>query len=174
MGFFSDELTQTKLALLYFFDTADFVLPAEQIARIGLELGMDDYFTLKQSLLELSESRLLAVVNRPVGECYCLSAQGKEVVSQFSPRLPLSLRKDIDSYVKENRRRILGENIASYQRLRPGQFAVTCRILEGDLELMRITLNVVSSEHAAAICRRWEDRAQDVYKSTLDLLTPDR
>lgn len=172
MSLFEENATREKLLVLYFFSVTDFVLTADQISRVFLRNEWADYFSLHQTLSDLSEAHLLALVNRPNGLCYAISEQGRQTLAQFRARLPLSLRQEVESYALSARRSIQKEtqNTASYTRSKEGEYLVTCNIIEGERVLLTLTLNVVSAEMAATIANRWADGAPDAYRSLLSIL----
>ena len=175
MSFFVSDITRGKLILLYFFNATNFELTNDQISRITIENDWCGYFELQQSLAELTENGLLALVKRPSGECYGISEAGRHALCEFSARLPQSVRDGIDAYVKESRDALnrKAQHTAAYTRVSANEYIVRLKIIEGPLALMTMTLNVVSKDIAQRLCENWETRAQDVYLQTLGSLTAD-
>ena len=165
MAYFSTEETKDKLLLLYFLNESGLSLSREQFLHVLTRQGWMEYFPFAHAIHGLIENGFLSLRSRPVGECLLLTQAGKDAINSFVGRLPASMRRRIDDYLKENRPSLMAytQHIASYRKISDHSYMVDLRIVDGDQLLLSLSIDAPSAEQARSFCDHWPDRAQDVY-----------
>lgn len=175
MGFFSSDMTRNKLIVLYFIDQVDGMLSEDQIVRGILNENWLDYFSICQALGDLQEGDLLGYIQKSTGTCLILTQEGEEVLRAFMPRLPESFREKIDFHAIQICQYILQETqyLSSYEWAGKDAFLVSLQILEYGEIIYNAKLCIRSRDDAQRMCDQWEERADDVYRSTVSIMTSD-
>jgi len=173
MSIFATGDERQRLILLHLLDRVGIPLTSEQIFSVFLEQDWGDYFSLSIALDDLRENGLLAANEKPAGMSFQITAKGKKTLALFLDKLPHSLLDAIEAYAAAHKQRFLSEhqNLASFRRIGNGEYMVTCRIIEGERTLLTVELNVVSSDSARDIARRWVDAAPGIYADIVRTLT---
>lgn len=175
MGFFSSDMTRNKLLVLYFIYQVDGVLSEDQVIRGILKENWLDYFSLCQALGDLKEGELLGYIQKSIGRCLILTQEGEEVLQAFMPRLPESLREKIDFFATQSCQHVLQEAqyLASYEWAGKDSFMVSLQILERGEAIYDARICIRSRDDAQRVCDQWEERADDVYRATVSIMTKD-
>lgn len=163
-----------KLGVLYILHGAEYGLEPAHIQRVMLDQAMGNitYFDLTQALSELKGGKL--VTQRPFhGRSVLeLTPEGKRSFSQFSKRLPASLRATIDGYLAENRE-LLREQAsigADYSCICKDEYLVELWMYEGEIEIIHLRLSVSSGSQAAQLCEGWYKSSGKCYRILLSTL----
>lgn len=172
MAYFSTFETRDKLILLYFLQSSGLKLSEVDLLHVALENEWMNYFDFSRVLAELKEGEMITVKRRPQGELLVLSDKGKEILSHFAERLPLSLRRSIDAYADSHRVQInrASQHIASYYKRGKRDYLVNMEIADQQELLMSLSISVPTEEMAKTFAHRWEERAQDVFAQILHCL----
>jgi predicted transcriptional regulator len=168
----STELAENKLLLLYLLYKIDFPLTNAQITQCIMEKNWMNYFDLQQYLSELTQAGLIDYIKNKQKYFYCITDRGRRTLEYFFKRIPASLRESVEQYALDNRSKLRKETqfISSYKKVRDKEYAVNCKVVEGDFILIDLTLNVVSSSQAKQICNNWKNKATEIYKGLMNTL----
>ena len=166
--------TQTlyKLIILYMLNRVTFPLSNSQLSEFILEKEYTDYFTLQQTIHELTEAKLIrqeAVHNITL---YRITEEGRTTLTYFVKKISSAIREDIDTFLSEHKYELRNEHStpADYYRTTTGEFAAHCRVLERDSILMDLTLTVPVEAQAKAICDHWKGKSQEIYATLIQSL----
>lgn len=166
--------TQTlyKLIILYMLNRVTFPLSNSQLSEFILEKEYTDYFTLQQTIHELTEAKLIrqdAVHNTTL---YRITEEGRTTLTYFVKKISSAIREDIDTFLSEHKYELRNEHStpADYYRTTTGEFAAHCRVLERDSVLMDLTLTVPVEAQAKAICDHWKGKSQEIYATLIQSL----
>lgn len=168
----SESQTLYKLIILYMLNRVAFPLSNAQLSEFILGKGYTDYFTLQQTIFDLTETNLIrqeSVNNTTL--CH-ITEEGRTTLTYFQKKISLSIRKDIDNYLTEHKHELRNElsTPANYYAAENGEFAVRCRVLERDSVLLDLTLTVPVEAQAKAICSHWRDKSQEIYSTLMQSL----
>lgn len=173
MSYFSSDLVRGKLLLLYFLDQAKLIWTEYQLFRACSENDWLDYFSFFTILGDLHENRLIDRVQTKKGHCIELNEEGKKTLEAFEVRLPESIRSEIDDYIRKNKKRFLieAQYKADYRQADGEVYLVTMQILELDEPIYTCSINVHTKVAAQTLCHRWSERADQIYREMLAILT---
>ncbi|NBK93762.1 DUF4364 family protein [bacterium 1XD21-13] len=166
--------TQTlyKLIILYMLNRVTFPLSNSQLSEFILEKEYTDYFTLQQTIHELTESKLIRQEAVHNATLYRITEEGRTTLTYFVKKISSAIRKDIDTFLSEHKYELRNEHStpADYYRTTTGEFAAHCRVLERDSVLMDLTLTVPVEAQAKAICDHWKGKSQEIYATLIQSL----
>ena len=162
------ESRDIKLLLCYLLMSVPEPLPRQTVLDIVAGGGMANFFDTGSALDELIA--LHNVEESPSG-LLTLTPEGRAAAASLANRLPWTLR---DRSVKAAlallaRTRREKENTFSVEK-QPTGCAVTCRIRDGESDLMTLTLHVADEWQADAIGARFTEDPSALYRAVLDLL----
>ncbi len=168
----SDPMTLYKLMVLYMLRRVNFPLTEERITHFFLDREYTNYFSLKQALSELIESKFIRCHSVRNSTRYTITPEGEEAWGFFGKKVSSEILADIDGYLKENRFRIRSEVgvTADYYKSTNQDYIVSCEINEGRVKLISLSLSVPDEAQAELMCARWRDTSQDVYSYVLKKL----
>jgi hypothetical protein len=169
-------LAESKLALLYLLSRAPAGIEHDEIVRSVMDGGWMLYFDMEQYLLELAEDGLLA--EQPgdgARRLFSATAEGLNILGTLKRNIPLSIRAAIDGMLSERRTDMEREQeiTADYTQDSATEYPVTLRILENHAPLLELNLTAPSAQAAEQVCRRFRERAAELYGGLIGALTAD-
>ena len=164
------EIEDVKLLILYTLSKLNRPVPTEAMVDLFLNSETVEYFSLKEAIDELIETRHIAV--DPEGGVTVLTRLGYEAARELSSRLPRwacarAVRGAIELLASLDRRE--GTNARVYER--DGQFVADCTLSDGDSLLYRLELTLPSREFAFATSENFKENAVDIYRMILKKLS---
>ena len=172
--------TINKLILLFVLDKMDIPLTENSIIDICTSRNKWlTYFDCKQIMLDLIDVGLIYVndkntENNPEEIKYAITVDGRDCLSNFYLRVPLSVREDITKFAKENLMTFKKsqEYLSDYQKNPDGSFKVILKIKEPQINLSLIEVSIKAPHKATAIatCNKWTDKAPKVFEFLYDNL----
>lgn len=170
------QLAENKLILLYAIGALNIPVSNLQITKIILENRFMNYFSLQQHLDELCESNYLLCEKKESKLLYSLTESGKESLKHLSNLIPQGIRKNIDSNIKTEKRKIMNQTMitADYTPESENEFVVVCKINEGTFNLLELRMTVGSRNDAQSICDNWKNHSQSIFPELIDILTKNR
>ena len=164
--------TLYKLIILYMLDRVTFPLSNAQLSEFILDKEYTDYFTLQQTIHELTESKLIRQEAVHKATLYHITEEGRTTLTYFVKKISSAIREDIDTFLSEHKYELRNEHStpADYYRTTTGEFAAHCRVLERDSVLMDLTLTVPVEAQAKAICDHWKGKSQEIYATLIQSL----
>ncbi len=159
-----DLLTTYKLIVLYMLDKVKFKLTGVQISDFVLGKEYTNYMTLQQVLSDLQDTELIKSETLANRTYYSITDEGKKTLYYFGNRIN-NIKSDIDEFLEskhwelQNESAVTGKYYSSH-----GGFTVELSATEKDIELVNIKLNIPSEEMAEAICDKWRNKNQQIYK----------
>ncbi|HEY9574609.1 MAG TPA: DUF4364 family protein [Lachnospiraceae bacterium] len=168
----TDSLTLYKLMILYMLDKVNFPMTNNQLCSFITEGNYTDYFHVQQSLNELVESNLIQMDTIRNMSQFRLTKDGSDTLSYFGNDISQEIRDEMDTYLYENSYELRNEsNITADYYLTPQMdYAIQCRIREGQENLMELTLTVPTEEIARHACLKWKKEHQDIYENIIKKL----
>jgi len=150
----------------------NFPLTENQISDFFLSHDFTNYFTLKEVLAELLDSKLIDVESIHNTSRYEITEEGDNTLGFFGKKIPSVIVDDIEGYLKDNRFKMRNEvaNTADYYKSTTGDYVIECRVREGKSTLMSLDLSVPDEEQAQIIVKNWHEKCSDVYAYLLKSL----
>ncbi len=165
-------LAENKLVLLYIIENINLPISNMQLTQIVLENNLLNYFTLQQYIVELVSSDLINIINYKNKDRLIMSDKGKEVLSLFKNRLPLSTIENINKYISEKMSIIKKELTVSadYTIENSNSYLVNLSASENDITLIDLKISVASNKQARELCYKWKNNASDLYNKIIGIL----
>lgn len=167
-----EPLTLYKLILLYLLKRAALPLSRQRVCDFILDKGYTNYFILNQAIGELIDAGMIAQQMINERSHLSLTEEGSQTLSFFQANISDVTKDEINTYLRENRLELLSEVsvTANYDRVSTGEFEARLLAKEKGIPLVEITLSVPSKDTAAAICRNWREKNEEVYQMLVEKL----
>lgn len=167
-----EPLTLYKLILLYLLKRAALPLSRQRVCDFILDKGYTNYFILNQAIGELIDAGMIAQQMINERSHLSLTEEGSQTLSFFQANISDVTKEEINTYLRENRLELLSEIsvTANYDRVSTGEFEARLLAKEKGIPLVEITLSVPSKDTAAAICRNWREKNEEVYQMLVEKL----
>ena len=165
--------TLTKLIVLYMLDKVDFPLTKAQVYEFILEKEYStNYFTLSQSVYELTEDGYVESSSTHSSTFLSLTDKGRDTLTYFQNRISEGIRNDINKYFEDNRMQIANDMsvITNYYRTAGGDYIADLVARERSADLINIKINMPTEDSARAICEHWRDNSSEIYSFILEKL----
>ena len=172
MAYFTDENVKDRIHLLYFIKSMGTLLTKVQITSAFDSNRWNGYFETSLLLDELDSKGLLETVPCTFGQGYALTPEGSDTLTHLEGQLPLSLKSDCDTFIREH-----GESLIHmeqfFARILPctsGGCDVVLRAMDHDRLLLSLVINLPDMNTAKTVCENWEKHASDAYEALLRAL----
>jgi DNA-binding PadR family transcriptional regulator len=166
------EIVENKLILLYFLDRVAIPVSNLQIIKIFLKNRFMNYFFLQQFINDLVQLEFLSAKEKEGKTFYTITQKGKENLLLLSEKIPVGVKKRIDSSVSEIKRQIRNETLisADYTPESENEYVVKLSIREDSFSLIEINLVVGSKNDAKSICSNWKNHSRHIYPEIINCL----
>ena len=162
-----------RLMILYMLDKVNYPLSNSQITGFFLSSGYTDYFHVQETLKDMVCDTLLTDESHTKSTYYEMTDAGRTAFNSLKNMLDGSIAGEIDAYLRENDFKMRSDSsVRADSFLRGnGDHRVVLRLSEGDGDIFRLELDLVSKEDADKACGIFRDRSQQIYMEILKLLT---
>ena len=166
----ADGLTLYKLILLYTLRKVNFPLSNSQLTELMIEKEYTDYFHVQEALSDLVSANLATVETVRNTSKYTATMDGEKTLEYFSSEIPYVIKRDIDTYLRENAFELRNEScmVADWKLSDDGGCTVSCKVNEGKETIISLTINVTTPAEAERVCEKWPQKAQELY---LEIMT---
>ncbi|MFP4697444.1 MAG: DUF4364 family protein [Eubacteriales bacterium] len=167
------EISLNKLIILFMLNYISLPMTNTQISNFLLSNEYTNYFSLQQSLSELVNTKLLKTKEVSHSTRYSITENGKKILSYFENRIPTSIKKDAELFLKENKHILRNEVeiTAEYTPEKNGEWTLNCVAKENDTILIDLSINVISKEQAIQMCENWKNNSHIIYSNILSQLS---
>lgn len=154
-----------KLIILYMLSKVDFPLTNSQISEFILDEGYTNYFTLQQSISELTDSGFIREESTHSRTFYHLTEDGYETIQFFKNDISPAIQDDIDTFLKKKRYELKNEVSvkADYFQNPNREYSVRCQVIEQGSPLIDLTVTVPTEDEAETIANNWTKKNQEIY-----------
>ena len=168
----AEGLTLYKLIILYMLRKVNFPLSNTQITDFMTEKEYTDYFHVQEAINDLVDATLITAEKIRNMSQYTATMEGEKTLEYFSGEIAYAIKRDIDTYLRENAFELRNESctLADYEMTGDGGYAVPCRVNEGKETLIDLTINVTTQEEAERVCTKWPVKSQDIYMTIMTTL----
>ncbi|MEG1500234.1 MAG: DUF4364 family protein [Clostridia bacterium] len=173
---FKPDQTINKLILLFVMDKMEIPLTENSILDICTSRNTwINYMECKELMWQLLESGFLYKTEGDENENrYNITYEGRNCLSHFYKRIPLSLRETITEFTKQNRMSVKRsqEYLSDYSKNADGSFTMHLKIRSSVLNeaMFEIKIKAPSRNSAMNACKIWQENAPTVYESIYDTL----
>ena len=168
---------ESKLIILYLINRMVLPMSRGQIVEMIMENEIMDFFTLQQSLTEMTNIGLLESSQENAGDNnttrFTATEDGLNTLEFFERRISVHTRHIINRYANENRHKIKKDyekTATFFPNDTQDEFHVKCGIYEEERALLELQITVDTREQAKLIQTNWRTNAT-MYSKMLDLLT---
>lgn len=167
-----EPLTLYKLIILYLLKRAALPLSRRRVCDFILEKGYTNYFLLSQAIGELIDAGMIASESINGRAHLTLTAEGSQTLAFFQTNISDVTKEEINSYLKENKLELISEIsvTANYDKASSGEFEAHLQAMERGIPLIQLTLSVPEESTAAAICRNWREKNEEIYRMLAEKL----
>ena len=143
-----------------------------QLLQFLFEHDLMNYFDMMFTLADLCDQGLAIRSDRFDQSFYQLTDAGRQTLSMFENRLPVSQRELLDEHGPAWREKILREQVfmSDYHQTKRGEYELNLRVMEQDMEMMHVTLSLPSEEIAKTMKENWPEKAQQLYAGLFEAL----
>lgn len=143
----------------------DFPLTNSQISEFILDEGYTNYFTLQQSISELTDSGFIREESTHSRTFYHLTEDGYETIQFFKNDISPAIQDDIDTFLKKKRYELKNEvSVKSDYFQNPNrEYNVRCQVIEQGSPLIDLTVTVPTEDEAETIANNWTKKNQEIY-----------
>ena len=176
---FERDQTTGKLILLWVMEKMEIPLTENSILDMCTSKNnWLNYMECKELMWELLNSGFLYKTEEAENEeRYTITYEGRNCLSHFYKRIPLSTREKITDYVKLNRMSVKRsqEYLSDYTKNSDGSFTVNLRIRSQlvNQPMFELKIKAPSRNSAMNACKKWQDIAPNVYESIVETLIED-
>ena len=130
------------------------------------------YMTLAEIVPELVDARFLVLCSNGSNKYYKMTDEGHNCLHYFHHKIPFSIRDEIKSYVKKNRRAFKKNQdyFKDYNKNKDGTYTVRLKITDPTSTKLELTLNVANRGEAVKVYKKWNDSASKVYADLYEIL----
>lgn len=150
----------------------NFPLTNAQLTEFIVDQGYTDYFHVQEAISDLVTSNLITVETIRNTSQYQATQDGEQTLEYFCSSISDSIKHDIDAFLSENAFELRNEvsNIADYDRTPNGDYAVRCRVKEGNATIIDLTVTVPTEDEAISMCNHWPAKSQEIYMTVISSL----
>lgn len=167
--------TDIKFLILYTLKEANQPLSNPQLTYLIIDNTETNQFDLYQSLdflVKIGYVHKFESLDKKT--LYLLTKEGEQAAINFERRLPLIVRKYISKSIKpllkrEKAKRRITTNVVAVNF---DEFCAECKLSDDDVPLLTLNLYSGSKENAMAVCRKFKDNTEEIYKTIIDMLMP--
>lgn len=171
----SESMKLYKLIILYFLSKTSQPMSNAIISDFMLENCYADYFSIQQTLSDLTEDNMINTEQTHSKSYYTIAPKGQETLDFFGNKLPNDTKQQIEDYLVKNKVSII-ENTTlhtDFTRLRNKEYLAKCSILERGSVIMEVAINVPSEEEAIQVCQRFKEKNEQIYGFLFKTLSED-
>lgn len=168
----TEELAQNKLLLLYIIKMSPYTFTDNEITEFVLDRNYMNYFSIKQYLLELVESKFIKMVKTEKDKEYHILEKGEEALTYFENKIPQKVKDQLSKDFKFQQiiKKKETQVVADYFEKEDGQYTVNLKLVENDDNLFSLYLTVGSLSQAEIICKSWKNKTEEIYQSIINML----
>lgn len=172
-----EELTKSKLYILYLLNMVDEPFSNINITQTFVETDIIEYFPLQQYLFELENSSFISKMQVEQKDYYHITERGKSALNYFENRMLGIDKKKLEEYLEENLSKFnrYKEIKADYSKnVETGNTEVVLQLINKDKPFINLMLEVPTAQTAKAMCKNWDQFASDIYAEIITVLTQKR
>lgn len=162
---------EIKTLICYLVSRLETPITGEQLSAVICEEGIANYFELNQALSEVIEKGSVYVKDSEAGPQLYITPQGKKNSQEIESEIPYTIRENaFNAAIRlQTRLRREREHRIRIDKLENG-CNITMSVVDGEDELMTVTLFVADYEQALAVKEKFLSDPVTVYSNIVALL----
>lgn len=158
-----------KLIILYMLDKIDFPLTNSQISEFILNEGYTNYFTLQQTLSELTESGFIHEESTHSRTFYHLTEEGAQTLNFFKNDISPAIQEDIDTFLTQKKYELKNEVSvkSTYYQNTNGDYSVRCQVFEQGSPIIDLTVTAPTETEAQTMSNNWTKKSHEIYAAIM-------
>ncbi len=162
---------EIRILICYILHSVKQPVPAQQLSELLHYEGIANYFEVSSAFADLCDNGMIAK-NAADPELYEITRDGSNVAVTLKTSVPITVREKAYSLAVRMLSRIkyAKETKIDITPLDVG-YNIRCAIVEGDLELMAVSLFVPDEAGAQSIKERFLNDPTIIYSGVIELLT---
>ncbi|MDO4484195.1 MAG: DUF4364 family protein [Clostridia bacterium] len=163
--------TENRLVILHALEKLG-PITEMQLLRFLTELDLMNYFDMKLNLCDMLDRGKLAEEPHPLGALLCITAEGRQLLTDFEKRIPASRREMIDQSTTVWRAAFRREQqtLADVFPLSDGSSCIRLRLLENRSAILDAMITVQEAKPQHQIQQKWLQCSGDLYSAITDSL----
>lgn len=159
---------EIKILICYIYNHFSCPIAKSFITDILQNYGLANYFETSQAFEEMVSAKNII---RDDEDNYVISETGKMIAEELSRNIPLTVREKAVKAVEEYFKRLKSEkeNKATIRKCEKG-YEVTCSVLDGSFEMMRLKLYAPDMLAATMIKSNFYKNPSEIYSEILKKL----
>ena len=147
-----------------------------QLLQFLVENDLLNYFEMMFALNDLCSGGQAARTKKNTGFLYEATDAGREALELFGGRVPMSLKTLISDTETEWKQRFREETQYRQQieQTGRGDYDLTLRIVEQEMDMMRLSLTLPTRELADRLAKQWPEKAGKIYETVIRILSEDK
>ncbi|MBQ7563100.1 MAG: DUF4364 family protein [Lachnospiraceae bacterium] len=168
----SELYTSCKLMILYMLDNAGQFMTKASISDFILGQGYVDYFELNLIINEMIDTELIRSQTKRNHINLEITEEGERTLAEFQNRITAESKKRITDYLLEKEYDLRNKTSvqSNYYKNLSDSYTAELFINENNSELVSVKLQLPSEENAIAVCRNWEKKSPEIYKTLMQQL----
>ena len=146
-----------------------------QLLQFLVDNDLLNYFEMMFALNDLCSRGQAVRTKKNTGFLYQATDAGREALELFGGRVPMSLKTLLAETEEEWKSRFREEMQNRYQIVQTdrGEYELNLKIVEQDMDMMRLSLSLPTRELADQLAKRWPEKAGKIYDTVIRILTED-
>jgi len=146
-----------------------------QLLQFLFENDLLNYFDMMFALGDLCDRGQAVRMKKNAGYLYQVTDAGKEALELFGGRVPMSLKTLLAETENEWKARFRQESQSQQQIVQTdrGEYELNLKVVEQDMDMMRLSLSLPTRELADQLAKRWPDKAGKIYDTVIRILSED-
>lgn len=168
------EKFEIKVFILYLLKSLGEPLDYDTVSEIVVQDGFVNFFDFADCFADLVEAGQIEAFYEDGIMTYLISESGREAVSNVETRLYNTVREQaLRSAQRLIALRKTGTRISSDMKKCGEGYTINCSITDNEKTLMNVEVYVTEERYAHQLLGNFEDRAENVYKGIMALLSGD-
>ncbi len=169
----SETLAENKVLILYILNKVGKSISNDSLLNLVLAVTDMNYFYFQQFLLDLIENKYIISYNKDDSILYEITDFGKETLSLTQDIIPGIIKLRVDSNFKDELVAFEDKHsvVAEYIPRSEDNYTVTCKIIDNNDTIFEVKTFAGSREKAKDIVDNWNNNADIMYSSILNILT---
>lgn len=169
----TEKIAENKIILLYIMNQFEIPLTESQLTHFILEKEFMNYFSFKQHLSELVDSKMIEYNSSQKYNYYLLSQRGKRTLEMFKKLITDEMKEVLSKEIQIKKKQYMTDSqiITNYVKIGEYEYIVYLMAIEKGTPLIDLRLNVASTQQAEKICKNWKSNASIYFKNIIDMIT---
>ena len=144
-----------------------------QLLQFLFEHDLMNYFDMMFALNDLCANGQAVRTQRRAGFLYQVTDAGREALSLFGGRVPMSVKTLLSETEGIWKQRFMQEDSYRHDihQTERGEYELTLSIVENDMDLMRLSLTLPTRELAVQLAEKWPQKAGEMYEEVIHTLS---